>query len=103
MTAYTTLRLLPWLSAEGKPCFLAPGDGGGGIVSRLADETEARQLAEGLDVLRSARRLLDDPVTPNAEVRYTAIRLTECLADVLRVAESRGRRLPVADGGQGVS
>ncbi len=50
-------------------------------------------------MLRSARRLLDDPVTPNAEVRYTAIRLTECLADVLRVAESRGRRLPVADGG----
>ncbi|MFD4260001.1 hypothetical protein ACFWR9_20870 [Streptomyces sp. NPDC058534] len=93
MTAYTALRLLPWLSPEGKPCFLAPGDGSG-IVSRLADETEARQLTEGLDVLRSARRLLDDPVSPNAEVRYTAIRLTECLADALRVAESRGRRLP---------
>ncbi|WP_121747858.1 hypothetical protein [Streptomyces sp. E2N166] len=93
MTAYTALRLLPWLSPEGKPCFLAPGDGSG-TVSRLADETEARQLTEGLDVLRSARRLLDDPVSPNAEVRYTAIRLTECLADVLRVAESRGRRLP---------
>ncbi|MER7055175.1 MULTISPECIES: hypothetical protein [unclassified Streptomyces] len=96
MEAYTALRLLPWLSAEGKPCFLAPGDGGG-IVSRLADETEARQLAEGLDVLRCARRLLADPLSPNAEVRYTAIRLTECLADVLRVAESRGRRLPGAD------
>ncbi|MDG9728108.1 MULTISPECIES: hypothetical protein [unclassified Streptomyces] len=97
MEVYTALRLLPWLSAEGKPCFLAPGDGDG-IVSRLADETEARQLAEGLDVLRCARRLLHDPVSPNAEVRYTAIRLAECLADVLRVAESRGRRLPVRDG-----
>ncbi|MBQ1098539.1 hypothetical protein KBY55_21245 [Streptomyces sp. b94] len=96
MTAYTALRLLPWLSPEGKPCFLAPGDGNG-VVSRLADETEVRQLTEGLDVLRSARRLLDDPVSPNAEVRYTAIRLTECLADVLRVAESRGRRLPATD------
>ena len=96
MTAYTALRLLPWLSPEGKPCFLAPGDGSG-IVSRLADETEARQLAAGLDVLRSARSVLDDPVSPNAEVRYTAIRLTECLADALRVAESRGRRLPEVD------
>ncbi|MCZ9351130.1 hypothetical protein NGM36_15185 [Streptomyces mutabilis] len=96
MEAFTALRLLPWLSAEGKPCFLAPGDGGG-IVSRLADDTEARQLAEGLDVLRSARRLLDDPVSPNAEVRYSALRLTECLADALRVAESRGRRLPEAE------
>ncbi|MEU0743874.1 hypothetical protein [Streptomyces sp. NPDC006134] len=97
MGRVTELRLLPWLSAEGKPCFLAPGDGGG-IVSRLADETEARQLAVGRDVLGSAREVLEDPLSPNAEVRYAAIRLSECLADVLRVAESRGRRLPVADG-----
>ncbi|MCC8334731.1 hypothetical protein LMJ38_02085 [Streptomyces sp. R1] len=90
------LRLLPWLSPEGKPCYLAP-DSNGGVISRLADKTEARQLAEGLDVCRSARRVLDDPLTPNAEVRYTAIRLTECLADALRVAESRGRRLSPAD------
>ncbi|MFE9925775.1 hypothetical protein ACFYQA_30680 [Streptomyces sp. NPDC005774] len=96
MNSLTALRLLPWLSAEGKPCFLVPGEGEG-IVSRLADETEARQLADGLDVLRSARRVLDDVLTPNAEVRYTAIRLAECLADALRVAESRGRRLPTAD------
>ncbi|MFE9939067.1 hypothetical protein [Streptomyces hirsutus] len=96
MNSLTALRLLPWLSAEGKPCFLVPGEDGG-VVSRLADETEARQLAGGLDVLRSARRVLDDVLTPNAEVRYTAIRLAECLADALRVAESRGRRLPTAD------
>ncbi|MEJ1200774.1 MULTISPECIES: hypothetical protein [unclassified Streptomyces] len=63
----TPLRLLPWLSPEGKPCYLAPG-GDGGVISRLADRTEARQLAE-------------------------------CLADALRVAESRGRRLPQADDG----
>lgn len=89
----TALRLLPWLSPEGKPCFLVPGEAGG-IVSRFADAAEARQLADGLDVLRAARRVLDDPLTPNVEVRYTAIRLTECLADALRAAESRGRRLP---------
>ncbi|MFI8488297.1 hypothetical protein [Streptomyces rubrogriseus] len=96
MEGSTALRLLPWLSPDGKPCFLAPGDGTG-LVSRLADETETRQLAEGMDVLRSACGVLDDPVSPNAEVRYTAIRLTECLADALRVAESRGRRLLGAD------
>ncbi|WP_224306111.1 hypothetical protein [Streptomyces olivaceus] len=90
------LRLLPWSSPEGKACFLAPGDGGG-ILSRFADETEDRQLAEGLDVCCSARRVLDDLMTPHAEVRYTAIRLAECLADALRVAESRGRRLPTTD------
>ncbi|CAB56386.1 MULTISPECIES: hypothetical protein [Streptomyces] len=76
MTApHTALRLLPWPSAEGKPCFPAPGDGSG-FVSRLADETEVRQLADGRDVLRSARGVLDDPVSPDAEVRCTAIRLT---------------------------
>ncbi|MET9824423.1 hypothetical protein ABZ038_22925 [Streptomyces sp. NPDC006349] len=95
MEGFTALRLLPWLSPDGKRCFLAPGDGSG-FVSRLADETETRQLAEGMDVCRSAHRVLGDPLTPNAEVRYTAIRLTECLADALRVAESRGRRLPPA-------
>lgn len=98
MSGLSELRLLPWLSADGKPCFLAPGDDGG-TVSRLADETEARQLAVGTDVLGAACRVLGDPLSPNAEVRYAAIRLTECLADVLRVAESRGRRLTGAGDG----
>lgn len=88
----TPLRLLPWLSPEGKPCYLAPG--GGGYLSRLADAMEVRQLAEGMEVLGQARQVLDDLMSPYAEVRYAAIRLTECLSDVLRVAESRGLRLP---------
>ncbi|MFD7768624.1 hypothetical protein [Streptomyces sp. NPDC059787] len=91
-----SLRLLPWSSPEGKPCFLLNG-GEGGYVSRLADETEARQLADGLETLGRARRVLDDPLSPNVEVRYTAVRLTERLADALRVAESRGRRLSSPD------
>lgn len=97
MKAIPELRLLPWLSADGKPCYLAPG-GDGGVVSRLADETEARQLAVGADVLDAACRVLGDPLSPSVEVRYAAVRLTECLADVLRVAESRGRRIAAADG-----
>ncbi|MBJ6639047.1 hypothetical protein H4K36_16360 [Streptomyces sp. DHE7-1] len=94
MDARTTLRLLPWTSPEGKPCFLANASEGG-YLSRLADETEDLQLSEGLEVLVAARKLLGDPLSPNVEVRYTAIRLSECLADALRVAESRGRRLPL--------
>ncbi|WP_460107926.1 hypothetical protein [Streptomyces sp. YKOK-J1] len=93
MDARTTLRLLPWSSPEGNPCFLANASEGG-YLSRLADETEDLQLSECLEVLVAARKLLGDPLSPNVEVRYTAIRLSECLADALRVAESRGRRLP---------
>ncbi|GAB3173654.1 hypothetical protein [Streptomyces incanus] len=87
MESYPSLRLLPWSSPDGKPCFLADG-GEGGYVSRLAD---------GLDVLRRARLVLEDPMSPYVEVRYAGVRLTECLADALRVAEARGRRLPSPD------
>ncbi|MFI1331163.1 hypothetical protein ACH4U7_13670 [Streptomyces sp. NPDC020845] len=45
-------------------------------------------------------------MSPYTEVRYSGIRLAECLSDALRVAESRGLRLPVPDtdaGGDGAS
>jgi hypothetical protein len=92
MDPITTLRLLPWPSPEGKPCFLAQGSEGGRIA-QLADEMEAVQLATGADVLRHARTVLHDPTSPYTEVRYAGIRLAECLSDALRVAESRGLRL----------
>jgi len=44
-----------------------------------------------------SRRTANPALSPNVGVRYAAIRLSECLADVLRVAESRGRRLPTPD------
>ena len=87
-------RLLPWPSPGGSPCYLVT-DSCGGYVSRLADEMEATQLATGADVLGLARRVLDDPASPYTEVRYAGLRLAECLTDALRVAESRGLRLPV--------
>lgn len=90
-------RLLPWPSPEGKPCFLVHGSEGG-YVSRLADEMEAMQLSTGTDVLGLARKVLDDQSSPAGEVRYAGVRLAECLGDVLRVAESRGMRLPGPDG-----
>ncbi|MGW1674787.1 hypothetical protein [Streptomyces sp. NPDC002324] len=90
------LRLLPWPSPDGKPCYLMT-DHHGGPLSRLADELEATQLATGTDVLDLARPVLDDPASPYTEVRFAGIRLAECLTDALRVAESRGLRLPVPD------
>ncbi|MEU9447149.1 hypothetical protein [Streptomyces sp. NPDC048277] len=90
------LRLLPWPTPEGKPCYLVT-DNDGGYLSRLADDLEAAQLATGTDVLGRARRVLDNPMSPYTEIRYAGIRLAECLTDALRVAESRGMRLVVPD------
>lgn len=98
--APTPLRLLPWRSPEGKPCYLSTDDDGS-YLSRLADDMEAMQLATAEDVLATAedvlgltRAILDDPASPSTEVRYAGLRLAECLADALAVAESRGRRVP---------
>lgn len=95
----SSLRLLPWPTPDGKPCYLVT-DNSGGYLSRLADDLEAAQLATGIDVLGDARQVLDDPMSPYTEVRYAGIRLTECLTDALRVAESRGMRLAGADRGE---
>ncbi|MER6106512.1 hypothetical protein ABT115_30665, partial [Streptomyces sp. NPDC001832] len=48
-------------------------------------------------ILDRAREVLGDIMSPHSEVRYAGIRLAECLSDALRVAESRGMRLPVTD------
>ncbi|MGW1619847.1 hypothetical protein [Streptomyces sp. NPDC002172] len=89
-------RLLPWPTPEGKPCYLVT-DHNGGYLTRLADDLEAAQLTTATDVLGSAREVLDDLMSPYTEVRYVGIRLAECLADALRVAESRGMRLGIPD------
>ncbi|MFF7229829.1 hypothetical protein [Streptomyces sioyaensis] len=60
-------RLLPW-TTDGKRCLLSTDDTGG-YLSRLADDMEAEQLDIGEDVLREAEKVLDDPLSPHAEVR----------------------------------
>ncbi|MFB6604535.1 hypothetical protein ACFCXR_18310 [Streptomyces noursei] len=91
-------RLLPW-SRDGKVCFLSTDGGPRSFVSRLADDVEDVQLEMAGDVQEAAEKVLTDPMSPHAEVRYTAIRLTESLREVLRIAESRGARIPVPDDG----
>ncbi|MEU3987020.1 hypothetical protein AB0F24_01340 [Streptomyces platensis] len=93
------LRLLPWESEGGKPCFLS-ADGAGGVLSRLADEVEAEQLCDGADVLKGAVAVLDDGKAGEHALRLALRATTQSFGDVLRVADSRGARLPVAaDGG----
>ncbi|NEC16423.1 hypothetical protein G3I34_29975 [Streptomyces sp. SID8014] len=86
-------RLLPWPSPGGTPGYLVAEDGSSRL-SRLADEMEETQLETGAEILEHARAVLGDIMSPYTEVRYAGIRLAECLGDALRVAESRGMRLP---------
>ncbi|MET7481005.1 hypothetical protein ABZT17_42705 [Streptomyces sp. NPDC005648] len=88
-----TPRLLPWPSPDGKPCYLVTDDNGSHL-SRLADDLEAAQLATAAEVLDLARPLLDSRSSPYTEVRNVGLWLAACLTDTLRVAESRGLRLP---------
>ncbi|MER7790176.1 hypothetical protein [Streptomyces sp. NPDC097640] len=98
-SATTGLRLLPWTSPDGKPCYLAT-DHGDSPLSRRADEIETLQVSMGTQLLGHARALLADRKADAGELRFLANRLCEALRDVLRVAESRGGRLPAHDDGR---
>ncbi|MFF0286466.1 hypothetical protein [Streptomyces sp. NPDC005262] len=93
MTPHNELRLLPWPGAEGKPCFLSTDDNSGHL-SRLADSAEAVQLGLAAELLEHASEVLGDEEAEQEELRHLATDLTEALHNVLRVATSRGRRLP---------
>ncbi|MEU1802115.1 hypothetical protein [Streptomyces sp. NPDC019937] len=96
MTATNGLRLLPWSSPEGKPCFLSTHSDSSRL-SRRADEIEDLQLSMGAELLGHADALLNERKVDVREVRFLAERLCEALRDALRVAESRGSRLPTHD------
>ncbi|WP_432039638.1 hypothetical protein [Streptomyces cucumeris] len=70
---------------------------GEGFLSQLADDMEAVQLRMGSELLDHAGALLGNPKAEAGELRFLSNRLVEALRDALRVAESRGRRLPVSD------
>ncbi|WP_431950471.1 hypothetical protein [Actinacidiphila sp. bgisy167] len=83
-----TRRLLPW---GGKPAYVSAG----GAIARIADRIEAVQLNTAAELLTHARLMLadDEPLTPE-QSRFVVMRLSEALSDTLRVAQSRGMRLP---------
>ncbi|MFH8517550.1 hypothetical protein ACH4CE_21135 [Streptomyces gelaticus] len=69
-------------------------------TGKAGDVNAFVSLDDGLSEISKhdhARTVLGDVMSPHSEVRYAGIRLAECLSDALRVAESRGMRLPVTD------
>ncbi|MFE7616759.1 hypothetical protein [Streptomyces sp. NPDC057496] len=96
MTARNELRLLPWTGPDGKPCYLST-DSRGGYVSRLADNIEAVQLGSAAELLGHASEILGKEEAEPEELRLLATDLTGALRAALRVATSRGHRLPTPD------
>ncbi|KOG65803.1 hypothetical protein ADK76_05100 [Streptomyces griseoflavus] len=97
------LRLLPRSQKDRKQSLLSTD--GDGYVSRFADDMEAAQLDMGTALLDRAGALLANADASAGELRYLANRLVEALHDALRVADSRGRRVPglgVGGGKEGV-
>ncbi|MFI9113257.1 hypothetical protein [Streptomyces venezuelae] len=94
MTAHIELRLLPWTGPDGKPCYLSTDDTNSRL-SRLADTTEAIQLDLADDLVAHALAVLDDDQTEMETLRDLSTDLLEALRDTLRVATSRGQRLPL--------
>ncbi|NIY65410.1 MULTISPECIES: hypothetical protein [Streptomyces] len=90
-------RLLPWPGPAGQRCYLVSDAESEGYLSKLADEMEAVQLQMGTELIGHARLMLSDRKADARELRYLSNRLVEALQDALRIAESRGGRLPVPD------
>ncbi|MER5215802.1 hypothetical protein ABT063_36085 [Streptomyces sp. NPDC002838] len=67
------------------------------MLSRLADEIEADQLRDGAVVLKGVRAVLDDRKAGEYALRRALRAAVQALGDVLRVADSRGARLPGSD------
>ncbi|MET8296104.1 hypothetical protein [Streptomyces sp. NPDC005180] len=84
-------RLLPWVTADGKPCFLATD--GQGYLSRVADDMERVQLGMAVELLAHADDMLADYKATGAQLRYLGRRMAESLRDVHRIAVSRGARM----------
>ncbi|MEW5655541.1 hypothetical protein ABGT92_09415 [Streptomyces cinereoruber] len=93
MTSHNELRLLPWSGPDGKPCYLST-DSNDSHLSRLADSTEEIQLGLAADLVARARELLSDVDADALALRRLSVDLTEALKDAIRVATSRGHRLP---------
>ncbi|MFB8778007.1 hypothetical protein [Streptomyces broussonetiae] len=87
------LRLLPWTTPEGKPCYLST-ERSDSLLSRLADDVEEAQLATGDQVCAGARAVLADAKAGERAVRFALTRAVESLGEVLRIAVSRGDRVP---------
>lgn len=96
MTPPAGLRLLPWTSPDGKPCYLST-DRADSRLALLADDVEEAQLASGEQVLAGATAVLGDRRAGEHALRFALTRAAESLQEVLRIAVSRGERIPADD------
>lgn len=88
------VRLLPFGGPEGKTAHLIT-DGSPTLLSLLADNIENQQIEAAAALVALTRAVLDGPGNPTAaELRLFLERLADCTDNVLRVAESRGQRIP---------
>ncbi|QHY96047.1 hypothetical protein SSPS47_13065 [Streptomyces sp. S4.7] len=92
----TQARLLPWPGEDGQRSYLVTNDGQS-YLSTLANEMEEVQLQTGGTLLDHAAAMLREDKVSTRELRFLSTRLSEALHDALRVAESRGSRLPSPD------
>ncbi|MBQ1118600.1 hypothetical protein [Streptomyces sp. B15] len=104
MPSSPELRLLPWATETGKPCYLNGNPGS--PLSLYANAVEDTHLINGDRALKRAVQLLD-AVTPEdeeaeggeADSALQALRDTvTALSNALRIADSRGARLMDEDG-----
>jgi anti-sigma regulatory factor (Ser/Thr protein kinase) len=85
-------RLLPWIGEAGQPAYLS-ADTNNSFVSRFADGLESVQLAMAERLLHSAELAWADRA-PGADMTSVVPHLCHALRDAVRVARSRGGRLP---------
>ncbi|MET9860615.1 hypothetical protein ABZY93_15085 [Streptomyces smyrnaeus] len=92
------LRLLPWATETGKPCYLNGNPGS--PLSLYADAVEDTHLINGDRALKRAAQLLDATALQRSQDEgetdstLQALRDTvTALSNVLRVADSRGAQL----------
>lgn len=86
------LRLLPWVTETGKPCFLSSGDGES-VLAPLADATEEEQLCDADAARKDVQEVLSDSTAGVPALRRALEASNRALANALRVADSRGARL----------
>ncbi|NEB57394.1 hypothetical protein G3I48_34740 [Streptomyces griseus] len=88
--AHPRLRRLPWTGPDGKAEYVSPGEG---VISEIADSTEAHIISMARDDVAYARSMVDRPEVSRAELRSLVCKLADSLTEVASVAELRGERL----------
>jgi hypothetical protein len=87
-----SVRLLPWQTSDGKPAYLVTDASGASPLAQLADRVEGELIGNAEHVLTMCQRSEVETATAD-ELRFVVGQLCASLADLLRIAESRGMRL----------